>query len=50
MQFLFWILDVRVDEKGIHFAVDVLDWDLEATEAPGITTHSLVLSTVRTSY
>jgi hypothetical protein len=32
VQFLFWILDVRVDEKGIHFAVDVLDWDLEATD------------------
>ncbi len=35
MQFLFWILDVRIDEEGVRFAVDVLDCDLEAIEAPG---------------
>ena len=35
MQFLFWILDVRADEEGVHFAVDVFDCDLEAIEAPG---------------
>ena len=35
MQFLFWILDLRVDEEGVHFAVDVLDCDLEAIETPG---------------
>ncbi len=34
-QFLFWILDVRVNEEGVHFAVDVFDCNLEAIEAPG---------------
>ena len=36
MQFLFWILDVRVNEEGVRFAVDVLDCDLEAIEEPGL--------------
>ncbi len=35
MQFFFWILDVRVNEEGVRFAVDVLDCNLEAIEAPG---------------
>jgi len=35
VQFLFWILDVRVDEEGVCFAMDVLDCDLEAIEPPG---------------
>ena len=32
MQFLFWILDVCVNEEGVRFAVDVLDCNLEAIE------------------
>lgn len=28
------ILDVRVDQQAVHLAVDVLDRDLEAVEAP----------------
>ena len=39
MQFLFWILDVRVNEEGVRFAVDVLDCDLEAIEAPDFRGH-----------
>ncbi len=39
MQFLFWILDVCVDEEGVRFAVDVLDCNLEAIEAPGFGGH-----------
>ncbi len=35
MQFLFWILDVRIDEDGVRFAVDVIGCDLEDIEAPG---------------
>ena len=34
MQFLFWILDVRVNEKGVRFAGDVFYSNLEAIEAP----------------
>jgi hypothetical protein len=35
VQFLFWILDVCVDEEGVHFIVDVFDCNLEAIEAVG---------------
>ncbi len=35
VQFLFWILDVCVDEEGVSFAVDVFDYNLEAIEAVG---------------
>ncbi len=35
VQFLLWILDVRVNEEGVHFAVDVFDCNLEAIEAAG---------------
>ena len=30
------VFDVRVDEEGVHLAVDVLDGDLEAVEAAGL--------------
>ena len=30
------VLDVGVDEQAVHLAVDVLNGDLEAVEAPGI--------------
>jgi hypothetical protein len=33
--FLFWVLDVRVNEEGVHFAMNVFDCDLEAIEAVG---------------
>ena len=32
MQFLFWILDVHVNEEGVRFAVDVSNCNLEAVE------------------
>ncbi len=35
VQFLFWILDVRVNEEGVRSAVDVFDCNLEAIEAAG---------------
>jgi hypothetical protein len=35
VQFLFWILDVTVNEEGVRFAVDVFDCNLEAIEAVG---------------
>ena len=35
VQFIFWILDVCVNEEGVSFAVDVFDCNLEAIEAAG---------------
>ncbi len=35
VQFLFWILDVRVNEEGVRFAVDVFGCNWEAIEAAG---------------
>jgi hypothetical protein len=35
VQFLFWILDVCVDEERYHFAVGVFNCDVEAIEAAG---------------
>ncbi len=35
VQLLCWILDVRVNKKGVCLAVDVFDCDLEAVEASG---------------
>lgn len=32
MYFFIWVLDVRVDKKGVRFAVDVLNCNLEAIE------------------
>ena len=35
VQFLFWVLDVRVNEEGVGCAVDVFNCNLEAVEAAG---------------
>jgi hypothetical protein len=32
----FDLLDERVDEEGVHLAVNILDGDLEAVETPGL--------------
>jgi len=33
VQFFHWVFDVRVNEEGVHFAVDVFYHNLEAVEA-----------------
>merc|ERR1712153_184986 len=42
MILLYFILDVCVNEKGVHLGMDVLDGNLEAVEAPGFRQLNLV--------